>query len=226
MNDSSTAILIGIGILVPLVFLIVYLVRLEKRQRQKRRDDLRQKAQTLRATFAEEGDAALLAELDKLVRAQHKHHPQVGNVLRGERQGMEFEAADYRFTTGGGKSHQIHNQTVVRCRMAAPVPDFYLRPEHVFDKIGDWVGWHDIDFSHRPDFSQRYFLRGDNESAIRALFVDPALGILERDSEDFCMGGHGDSLLIYRPYRTFVPVEELESYLDKALAVLASFNAR
>lgn len=226
MNDFNTAVLLLVVVLVPVGLLIFLLTRWEAKERRKRLEAMRRRAQALGFAFAEEGDAALLAELDQLVRIDHKHSPKVFNVMRGERRGVAFEAADYSFVTGGGKSHQLHRQTVVRIQMPFPVPELYLRPEHVFDKIGDWMGWHDIDFDHRPDFSRRYFLRGRDESAIRAFFADPALGMLEHDPDRFCMGGKDGWLLIYRPYQSFVAPEELEIYLDRLLAILATFRGR
>lgn len=227
MNDDFVAAAtLLIVIFVPVGFLIYLGVRYEKREHRRRLEAMRQRAAALRLGYIEEGDAALLAELDKLVRSTHKKHTgKVYSVMEGERRGIAFQAADYSFHTGGGKTHQHHRQTVVRVKMPS-VPEFYLRPEHIFDKIGDWIGWHDIDFSHRPEFSRRYFLRGDDEAAIRALFGDPALSTLERDPDRFCMGGGHGWLLIYRPYKSFVAPEELEIYLDRVLDILAAFRGR
>lgn len=200
---------------------------LQRRELRKRRESVEHKAQSLRYQYIPEGDAALVAEIGQLVPRTHKRHEKASNILRGERHGLPFEMIDYSFVTGSGKSTHHHKETVVRCRMGSAIPDFYLRPEHIFDKIGDFLGWHDIDFDHRPEFSKRYFLKGTNDLEIRRLFTDRVLTQLESDPENFCVDGHGDSLLVHRGrgYK-FVEAEELESLLDKCLAVVAAFRAR
>lgn len=217
-------------ILAAVVLIVVSLMAVtaaHKRELRKRRESVEKKAQSLRYPFLPEGDAALVAELGQLMPRTHKRHEKAANILRGERHGLPFEMIDYSFITGSGKHQHHHKETVVRCRMGSAVPDFYLRPEHIFDKIGDFIGWHDIDFDHRPEFSKRYFLKGTNDLEIRRLFTDRVLTQLESEPENFCVDGHGDSLLVHRGrgYK-FVEAEELEGYLDKCLAVVAAFRAR
>lgn len=213
--------------LAALALLIWGAISLERRQRRLRRESVERKAQALRYHFTPEGDATLVAEIGQLIPRTHKRQEKAANILRGERHGLPFEMIDYSFITGSGKSQHHHKETVVRCRMGSPIPDFYLRPEHIFDKIGDFLGWHDIDFDHRPEFSQRYFLKGTNDLEIRRLFTDRVLNQLESDPEKFCVDGHGDSLLVHRGHGyKFVDAEELESFLDKCLAIVAAFRAR
>ena len=42
-----------------------------------------------------------------------------------------------------------------------------MQPEHFFNKIGGYFGIEDIDFEAFPKFSDQYWLKGKDESAIR-----------------------------------------------------------
>ncbi|MDI9355421.1 MAG: SulP family inorganic anion transporter [Chitinophagaceae bacterium] len=50
------------------------------------------------------------------------------------------------------------------------VPDFILIPEGFFTKISEISSGKDIDFPEYPIFSQKYYLRGDEEDAINKFF--------------------------------------------------------
>lgn len=226
MDDNVIKMIVLASLLLAAIGLVVFGVRHAKKLERERREALARLAQRLRLAFAPEGSAALLAELDQLIGTRHKHSARVRNLLSGKRDGIPFELADYSFVTGGGKHSHHHQHSVVVVRPGFPVPDFHLRHENWLDKIGDYVGWHDLDFDHRPEFSRRYFLRGKDETAIRALFSDRALGLLEREErQDLILGGHGDALMIHSGNK-FVKPDELEGYLDWAIRVAGYFSRR
>lgn len=226
MDDGFIKMIVLAPLLLAAIGLVVFGVRHAKKLERERRDALARLAQRLRLAFLPEGEPALLAACDQLIGTQHKHSTRLRNVMSGKRDSTPFDLADYSFVTGGGKHSYLHQQTVVVARLGFPLPDFHLRHENWLDKIGDYVGWHDLDFDHRPEFSSRHFLRGKDEMAIRALFSDRALGLLEREERrDLILGGHGDALLIYSGNK-FVKPEELEGYLDWAIRVAGYFNRR
>ena len=56
-----------------------------------------------------------------------------------------------RYVTGGGKHTRVIRQTVIYFRSPQlHLPEFALRPENLFHKMGAAFGYQDIDFdSHR-----------------------------------------------------------------------------
>ena len=53
----------------------------------------------------------------------------------------------------------------------ASLPQFTLGPEGFFARIGQALGWPDIDFSEDEAFSRGYVLKGGDDTAVRALFT-------------------------------------------------------
>jgi hypothetical protein len=51
------------------------------------------------------------------------------------------------------------------------LPEFELRSENMFHKIGKAFGCQDINFESHPEFSKRYLLRGADEEAVRTFFT-------------------------------------------------------
>lgn len=225
--DTQTLFIIGAALAILGNGSLLFLLYRHSRAMRQRREAIGQRAAVWRARFEEKGEAALVEEIGRLEPRQHKRHEQIFNVVRGEREGRSYELMDYNFVTGGGKSSTHHRRTLLRCRLEALVPDFELRPENVLDKVGSWLGWHDIDFDHRPEFSRRYCLEGQDENTIRAFFHDRVFNVFESDTDDFVvLGRGGDSLLIYRPLSRYEKVEELEAFRDSALAIAATFGRR
>jgi len=75
--------------------------------------------------------------------------------IEGEVDGRRLRALDYRFTTGSGKNQQRHRRSMVFLDTDTPVIPLHIRPEHIFDKVGEFFGHEDIDFESY-EFSKRF----------------------------------------------------------------------
>jgi hypothetical protein len=152
--------------------LIVTAIVLSIRNEKKRREALGTFAASNGFTYLEKADSPAdvgLAEIDLFNRG---HSKRLTNVIAGEVEGSGVRVLDYRYTTGSGKNSSTSNQTVVAIEAGgAALPDFTLAREHFFHKIGQAFGYQDIDFDAFPEFSKKYLLRGEDETAIRSLFT-------------------------------------------------------
>lgn len=93
------------------------------------------------------------------------------NVAEGSSGKTRVCLADYRWTTGGGKSRTVHRRTVcVLEREGLALPHFYLRPQGFLDSVGKLFGGQDIDFPEDPAFSKAFVLQGESEGAARGCF--------------------------------------------------------
>lgn len=153
------------------------------------------------------------------------HGKEFRNVLRGRTDGKDTVVFDYKYVTGGGKNQSTHRQTVAGLRLGgASFPGFYLQPENLFHKIAALFGYQDIDFPDHPEFSRRYLLRGDNESAIRTLFSPTIIDMFESLSATrWSVEGSGEWLLVYNHGCQIGPAE-LPQFLQATGAVAASFG--
>jgi hypothetical protein len=99
-------------------------------------------------------------------------------------------------------------------------PDFALEPEGLWTKLSELGGSKDIDFSDHPEFSKKYFLRGENEVAIREFYSAEILNFLE-NREEIHIESHRGKLLFYKK-RALLDVDDipfLEKYAEDFLAV-------
>ncbi|MDH5588751.1 MAG: hypothetical protein OEZ65_13015 [Gemmatimonadota bacterium] len=147
----------------------------------------------------------------------------VENHLSGSTGDIEVQCFDYRYTTGGGKNSRTYRQSVILFRWPVlDLPEFVLRPENIFHKIGQVFGYQDIDFDHHPAFSEAYLLRGSDERGVRSVFTDEVIahfkGLTRASAE-----GRGSELVFYRHGKRAEPAA-LDSFLQEGIGTLSSFR--
>jgi len=87
------------------------------------------------------------------------------------------------------------------------LPDFQMAPATTLDRIAPKLGFQAIQFASRPDFGRKYWLRADDEIAVRALFSDTFIDRLaSTDSKTvWYVEKAGQWLLVYRHGLLFAP---------------------
>ena len=146
------------------------------------------------------------------------HRRRFRNVLSRTEADGETLLFDYRYVERHGKNSSVEQQTVAAFRRRGPEPpELELRPENMLHRIGSLLGWGDIDFDHRPEFSRRYLLRGPDERPIRDAFGPTAFVFFERNpgwSVEVASGW----VVVYRARRRVKP-DELSAFLDETAGV-------
>ncbi len=87
------------------------------------------------------------------------------------------------------------------------LPDFFLRPENFFDRIGTWLGMQDIDFSEDKAFSDQNLLQGEDEDLIRQLLLTPQFARMFRINREWTVEGLGYYLAIYKKRALLEPTD-------------------
>jgi hypothetical protein len=150
------------------------------------------------------------------------------NLMAGKIAGRDAFVFDLAYRNVGGAYGG--GTTTSRETMFAAVspdldlPEFYLRPEGVFEKVLGGISRIDIDFAERPGFSQKFLLYGKDESAIRRLFRSALLDFFEQNA-NICVFGRGNYLFLYQS-RTPVRPEQLGQYVHYFEQVLSRFSAK
>ena len=93
------------------------------------------------------------------------------------------------------------------------LPEFELRKEDHLDRLKQYIGIDDIDFSDYPIFSSKYLLKGNEEEKIRALFSKELIEFLEKNDSYLIECKHKD-LLIYTEKDTVMSIEEVKNLFD------------
>jgi hypothetical protein len=205
------------------VFIGVYIgMRYLNRQRTQALNAL---AASLSFTFSEKGDGSLTAQLSVFHLFSQGYARRIANVFTGKFNLVPVTVMDYKYTTGGGKDSHTWQQTVLvmDCEKLQ-LPRFILHPENIFDKIGSVFGRKDINFDTAPVFSKRYFLRGDNEAAVRALFNTAVLGYFEQHP-GLSMECDGVRLIFYRTSKR-VPPDKFQTFLQEGYDAFSLFKVR
>lgn len=189
----ASAVVIGVGIA------IVAAVASHKIEK-KRTEQLAQIAADMGFSFESSSDAVHAMGLGRLPFFKRGHSRKTRNVLLKQVRGTEVVVLDHQYTTGHGKSRHTHKHTVAVFHPGedSVFPDFEMRPETFFHKIGGLFGYHDINFMTHPRFSRRYLLRGADEAAIRAAFTPAVLDFFEQHSESWSVAAHLDWLMVLR----------------------------
>ncbi len=167
----------------------------------------------------------------------------ITNVLHGDSEqlgyGEDFEVRILEHIYSSGES--TISQTVICFRSPQlSLPDFSMRPEHFFHKIGSVLGYQDIDFESHPtavEFSKKYLLRGKDEQTIRALFTDKVLTFFAAHPDvgnghlpfwhwsqyEVCVEGSGDQLILYRAGIGIKP-EDIPAFMKEGFEVFRLFT--
>jgi hypothetical protein len=130
---------------------------------------------TMNFRFSEKVPKRQLADLAVLPLFGRGHATKGYYCMEGEVAGWPITSMQYQYTTGSGKSAQVHSQTAVIVRGTEELPDFELCPKSFWRKVGELFGMASITFQENPNFSSAYDLRGPDEKAIRDVFTSEVL---------------------------------------------------
>jgi hypothetical protein len=127
------------------------------------------------------------------------------------------------FDFGYGRGSRRHEETVAALESPRrALPGFALRPERTIDRLIPTIGRQDIDFDASPAFSRRYFLRGDDEGAVRALFTPQRLSALEQH-EPCVVAAAGTRILYFEPDHLVWP-GAFDAFVARATKVFDLFR--
>ena len=207
--------------LIPL-FIIGIIIYVWWIMEKKRTEKLSAVSNSLKLNFKPKGNSELFNRLNQLHLFSIGRSKKIKNLMEGETEGSELAVFDYQYTTGGGQHSHTSRQSVF-CIYSSKLylPQFSMRPEGLFHKIGGAFGYQDIDFESHPRFSKKYLLRGDNETSVRQLFNDNLIKYIE-SKEKISLEGGGNQLVFYRPGKRVKP-EDIESFMDEGFHFLKMF---
>jgi hypothetical protein len=194
----------------------------------KRRSELQLVAQQLKLRFSPKGDdsiAPLLSNLEFFAKGMNCQVTNLiqGNISRHGKSPVTVAIFDYQFALGLGRRTEVSYdeegasvsssedltyffQTVmVFYDESVNSPWYNLRPEDLFDKVGNIVGFEDINFRDFPVFSKQYRLQSGNVEEVRDLFQSNLIKFYETNK--ICTEANGSYVVIY-PF----PINKHQSY--------------
>ncbi|MCB9938629.1 MAG: hypothetical protein H6823_10335 [Planctomycetaceae bacterium] len=210
--------ILGSGLVIGL---IVWAVQAEK----KRVAGMRDFADGLGLEFFESGQNELLTRLGRFQLFNSGRGRVMRNLILGKTEIASIAIFDYRYTTGSGKNQSTHNQTVVSMESdSLDIPDFTMRPENVFDRVGSALGFQDIDFDDHPEFSKSFVLKGPDEAAIREFFDSTILDFFAA-KKGICFEATKGMFIYYRAAKP-QSADGLRNYLEEGYSTYQAFVER
>jgi hypothetical protein len=194
----------------------VAIIALAIRQARQRTRDLAALAQRMGFTFLGKGWRGPVLSPHYKMSLLQRTRGSFSNAMIGKTGGFDVSVFDY--TYGNGKNSVT--LTLTSYTQEAELPPFELRPENIFDKIGDAIVHNDIDFDSHPEFSRRYHLRSPDETRIRMLFSPSMMTYLEQipPEKKWHIEASGRSLIVYR-HRWPAKAEEIPLLLEETSAI-------
>ena len=189
----------------------------------KRREKLAAFAKGLGFDFYKKGNTKLLDHLNHFHLFSQGHSRKIKNLIYGEKDDVIMGIFGYQYTTGGGKSSHTSRQTVLY--ISSPqmeLPQFVIRPENIFHRIGASFGYQDIDFPGHEAFSKQFLVRGRNEMAIKSMLNEKILDYCVNKGK-ICTEGKNDQLIVYYQKKRIKP-ELLQSFIKEGLELFQLYR--
>lgn len=149
----------------------------------------------------------------------------ITNVLRQQQELMEHDlyVFDYAYQDWTGSQRRTpHHQTVFFVQSTRLVlPEVHLQPETLLHKLGELLGFSDIDFVRYPRFSGQYRLTGPDEVYIRHHFNDEVLNYFTLN-KGWTLEGLGFYLAFYRK-NLLLPTDQMEGFIARGRKIFELF---
>jgi len=213
----------GFWSVIPVIILIIFLRR--RANAKKRTETLSGLASELSLEFHPDGNEELQLQLAGFPLLNKGRKGQLTNICAGGTDELRLWIFDYRFITGHGEDRRVHRQTVVAMKSdLLKLPEFRMRPERMFDRVGQMLGLQDIDFEDHLQFSQQFVLQSDMAEVTREFFDTGLLDFFaERPGCSF--ETRSGSFIVYRP-REIVTPDKFQAFFEDGFRYYTALRER
>ncbi len=129
---------------------------------QKRRQDLAAWAHQRGLSFNPGNDYGLDNRFGQFSCLQQGDNRYAYNLCEGDWGGRPTATSDYHYQTythtRRGRQTHHHYFSAVILRSDLPLKPLFIRPENLFDKVTEFLGWDDIDFES-AEFSRNFYVK-------------------------------------------------------------------
>ncbi len=185
-----------------------------------RKADMKQLSSKLKMEYSATDEWGLLNLLTDFRLFKRGYAKRISNVLSVKDSMMDshLRIFDYKFVVGGGNSTRRISQTVffVNSKKLG-LPQFSMKPENFFHKIGAKLGMQDIDFEEYPTFSDQYLLRGADEGFIRSTMSPDLLQFFTLEKY-WSLEGVNYFFIFYK-WNKILPVDQVQQMHKKGVKI-------
>jgi len=186
-----------------------------RKLKNKRRLEMEQAAYELSGKYSRTDEFGLVNLLLDFKLFKIGHSKKIRHIIEIKDEQKIIHIFDYQYTITAGNSSRTFRQTVYFFNSKQlGLTEFYLRPEYFIHRIKAWFGVEDIDFESHPEFSDNYYLTGENEDRIRHHFDENVLRFFTIE-KDWSLEGINYFMIFYKSKKK-LPTTEIVDYFKKA----------
>ena len=205
---------------------IYFFISRRRLVRKIRQDRLRGLANRMELQFLEEDRFGLKSQLNHFDLFRHErrwfffNNTRISNVLYKKVGETDVYLFDYTYVKSYGKTNKRVTQTVFFANNRHwDLPDFKLKPETWWHKVKQTIGVdHDINFPDGPEFSDKFWLKGQFEEMVRNKF-SPELRKFILEHPPAHVEGNNFYLISYKPGQK-LEADEAEKFFDNQLELM------
>jgi len=149
-----------------------------------------------------------------------KHINHIYNKLSHEDKKMKL--FDIEFSEGDFITKEVIRKTMLYINLNTDIPRFTLDKEGFLEKVSAFAGFKDIDIKNHDDFSDRFYLLGENVNEISAFFNDDVTHFFESNPY-YHVESNGSALLIFGKQR-LAGMKEIKALFDFGKRLKAVIN--
>lgn len=173
-------------------------------QEQKRREALRLLAEKLGMRYRSGKDKSLPQRYDYLAQLDNGSNRYAENIFTGTWDGRSVTFFDYHYETystdsKGKRTTHHHYYRVYLCALERSFPELRIYPENILSKIGQAMGYADIDFES-VEFSKAFTVRSADKKFAYDICHGQMMELLLRD-RDATVEIEGDTLALIKSGR-------------------------
>ena len=119
---------------------------------------------------------------------------------------------DIEFSEGEFIAKEVVRSTMIHIKLNKEIPQFTLDREGFLEKVYAFAGFKDIPIENHSDFSKRFYLLGEDETAIQRFFNDDVTRFFESNAY-YHIESNGNSLLLFGKER-LASIKEIKAMYD------------
>tara|TARA_Y100000385_G_scaffold263086_1_gene295268 strand:+ start:48270 stop:50486 length:2217 start_codon:yes stop_codon:yes gene_type:complete len=133
-----------------------------------------------------------------------------------------FRSFDVTFSEGEFIAKEVVRTTMLFIKTAKSAPAFTLDKEGLLERLYALAGYEDIDIESHKDFSNRFYLRGENPKEIRSFFTNELVRFFESNAY-YHIESNKDGILISNKER-IASIKEVKALLDFGIRLNNAIN--
>ena len=124
----------------------------------------------------------------------------------------QYRLFDVTFSEGEFIAKEVVRTTMLFIKTSKKTPVFTLDKEGLLERLYALAGYEDIDFKNHTDFSNRFYLRGENPKEIKAFFTNELVRFFESNAY-YHVESSKEGVLICNKER-IASIKEIKALLD------------